>query len=393
MPTAAEITGEPVLNGLRTARVAADRWEALAACPLCGATDDLVDVAVVEAATPGPVIAACTACEFAFLRRRPSAQWVEEYYAGDWDETGRARRASKNVKPKVDPHVHEFCAPHLRPGATVLDAGAGFGYALLAFRQAGHEVEALEPSAHRARWLRERLDIPCRQSTLETATFDRPRDLVVIKHVLEHVADPTAAVQAAREALAADGLLYVAVPHLFREPAPQSVHYVPPPPLFPPAARRRLYARCGCGVVALDEGDEIQVLGRRTETPPDAAPADGAARARFRARLEDWVRLGFAAGPSHRGVVWFKIRTDGPGYEGYEVTYVPGRARSRLVHAAWRARQDDARWARRAWPLVQRLTGDAVSQKSFRMLPVRVAGEGLPVTVRQAGHDPEVWVK
>src|SRR3954453_16978089 len=98
MTTAAEITGEPVLNGLRTARVAADRWEALAACPLCGATDALagvaggraparwearaavpvrgatdalVDVAVVEAATPGPVIAACTACEFAFLRRRP----------------------------------------------------------------------------------------------------------------------------------------------------------------------------------------------------------------------------------------------------------------------------------------------------------------------------------
>src|SRR4051812_22574986 len=152
MATAATITGEPVLNGLRTAQVDAGSWERLDRCPLCGSGEDLVDVGVVEAETTGPVTAACVACEFGFLARRPTAAWLESYYAGDWDEAGRAKLAGKGVRVKVNPHAHAFCAPHLPERAAVLDAGAGYGRALLAFKEAGHDVQALEPSEHRAQY-------------------------------------------------------------------------------------------------------------------------------------------------------------------------------------------------------------------------------------------------
>ncbi len=381
----AEVLEPPVLGGLRAVVVPADEWEELDACPLCGSADDLVDVAVVEGR--GTITSVCLACEYGFLRRRPSAAWVESYYRSGWD----ARSREKEAEARPRPHVLEFCAPWLAPHARVLDAGAGFGSRVLAFREAGYDVEAFEPSEHRAAYVREQLGIQCRTTTIEAASVERPFDLVFLRHVLEHVRDPRAAIAAARRQLATGGLLFVAVPNIWSEAPPQSFHYVPHLSLFSEGALRRLAAREGFEVVRLEAETELRLLARRTEDAQPDRPADDSARRRFRKQVEDWAGAVFG-GSGERTAVWFKTRRRL--YRGYVVRRLPGSGRGRVVVAALRhAREGDglrnrlALWFLRRWLPPRALLG------SVRMLRVRVSDTGLPITIRWHDAEPPVWLK
>jgi len=81
---------EPVLGRLRTATVGADSWVDLATCPVCGHDEHLEDIATIESGgVGGSVLAACVACEHLFKRRRPTSDWLDAYYAEEWDARGR----------------------------------------------------------------------------------------------------------------------------------------------------------------------------------------------------------------------------------------------------------------------------------------------------------------
>lgn len=365
------------------------QWEEVPVCPLCDSAEYLLHVATVEAVRRGPELAACTACEYGFLRRRPTSGWFDAYYGQDWDRKGQGGRSPK-VKP--DKHLLAFCDAHLTAPARVLDAGAGFGKALLAFKQAGYDVQGLEPSEHRAAFVRDMLGIACETVQLESAPFGEEFDLVVMQHVMEHVREPVAAVRAARRLLRPGGRLYVAVPNFWREPAPQSVHYIPHHSLFTEHALRLLLERAGVRVEAIDAADEIKIIGVREDSP--MAPASGSEDAQgFESRVREWVQLGFGSPPSRRAVVWFKPRRRGRAYDGYDVVQVPGGRGVRLVRAAVRARGSHGLAARTAGRILRRLAPVDVSSKAFRMLPVDVKGAGLPLVVRHQGKAAPVWVK
>jgi 2-polyprenyl-3-methyl-5-hydroxy-6-metoxy-1,4-benzoquinol methylase len=97
----------------------------------------------------------------------------------------------------------------MRPGQRVLEIGAGLGTNLLAIKDLAH-VTAVEPSAF-ARGVCEKQGIPA---------FARPEDLppgsrydiVLLRHVIEHVPEPRALLLQAKALLAPGGKLIVAVP-------------------------------------------------------------------------------------------------------------------------------------------------------------------------------------
>ena len=372
-----------LLGGLRAEEVAEDVWEELDVCPICGAGDRLSDVGELRAAEQGAVTAACLDCEYVFMRRRPSRAWFADFYAGSWDVAGRAR-SERDVQVRADDKVASFCADELGDRARVLDVGAGFGQQLLGFRDQGHDVAGLEASAHRARYVRERLGIPCVEAPIEEAagTF-ADRDLVFSHHVLEHVHDPVAAVEASAAMLAPGGRLYVAVPNLWHEFAPQTFHFVPHLSVFTLRSLRRLLGRAGFRALRSEETVELQVLAV-------AGTAEGALSSEdaFEPRLGAWARTPFGP-PGRHGLIWQKARAANELYESRTVSRgAPriGAARAALAIAGALPPRPAAVW--------RRLTG-RVALQSTRALTLEVehSEPSLPVVVRYPGDRPPVWVK
>ena len=96
----------------------------------------------------------------------------------------------------------------LRPGARVLDAGAGPGRLVRALRDAGYDARGIDPSERsvvRSAGLVERASI--------AEHADADLDAVVLWHVLEHLDEPEAALRRSGEWLAAGGTLLVGVPN------------------------------------------------------------------------------------------------------------------------------------------------------------------------------------
>jgi SAM-dependent methyltransferase len=126
-------------------------------------------------------------------------------------------------------------------GGTVLDVGAGSGNRALLLARAGYRVSAVEPDAVEAEHARTQLAglATVHACTIEALPADeREYDGAVLSHVLEHLAEPDAALAATRDRLAPGGRAIVFVPNagscearLFRgrwhgwEPARHRWHY------------------------------------------------------------------------------------------------------------------------------------------------------------------------
>jgi SAM-dependent methyltransferase len=83
-----------------------------------------------------------------------------------------------------------FLAPHVRPGARVLDVGCGFGSFLLRAKEAGYAVAGIEPDEHACALACDALGsdvVKC--GTLQQVSLPAgSADVVATLDVLEHVA-------------------------------------------------------------------------------------------------------------------------------------------------------------------------------------------------------------
>lgn len=102
----------------------------------------------------------------------------------------------------------------LPPGARVLDVGAGSGHAVTALRAAGLDAHGIEPNARAVAAARAGGAATVRHGTFEEAQLEPGAwDLIRFWHVLEHVADPVAALRRAHAALRPGGRVVVGVPN------------------------------------------------------------------------------------------------------------------------------------------------------------------------------------
>ena len=101
-----------------------------------------------------------------------------------------------------------------RPPGRLLDVGSGPGHLLEAARRRGWNVVGVEPDPGSAERSRELFGLePIPAAWTAGVVEDDAFDAVVLHHVLEHLPDPPAALDAARRALRPGGLLHVAVPN------------------------------------------------------------------------------------------------------------------------------------------------------------------------------------
>lgn len=246
-------------------------------------------------------------------------------------------------------------------------------------------MRAVEPSPHRARFVRDTLGIPCEPASFEAMDPGGPFDLVFASHVLEHVSDPAAMVARCAELPADDGLLAIAVPDLWLEFGPQALLFAPHLSLFAAGSLTRLLERQGFAVLRVVERPDLRVLARRTGS---AAEDVGTAEAGFEERLARWFLAGFGGGAGERTVLWTRSASGERLYDGRVLRRASRLQRTRrLADAVERIPHVELRRAARRLPAW-------TQTRTLRTMTADVHHlGGLPLRLDYRGHDAPVWVK
>jgi SAM-dependent methyltransferase len=106
----------------------------------------------------------------------------------------------------------EWIGGFLAPRSRVFEIGCHDGYVLSRLAAQGHRCEGVEPSPF-ADLARERYRLPVAKGFFHADQFDHEAyDLVIMRHVVEHVDDPAGFVAEATRLVKPDGLLYLEVP-------------------------------------------------------------------------------------------------------------------------------------------------------------------------------------
>lgn len=95
----------------------------------------------------------------------------------------------------------------------VLDIGCGRGSLLAQFRRRGWTVAGTELSETSARYARDILGVNVQTGDVQDLDLGGPYDLVVLWHVMEHIADPAGLLEKVAAVLAPEGTVLVAVPN------------------------------------------------------------------------------------------------------------------------------------------------------------------------------------
>lgn len=232
----------------------ANELEHVHACPVCDSTSrellhkELVDNVFFVAAGRWQ-LHRCTQCRCAYLDPRPDpasiAKAYDNYYThtatdrGDADAASRGkdrwsngylnRRYGTRYQPasalgvalapllprrrqKLDAAFRYLPKPH--HGQTLLDIGCGNGDFLLKARDAGWTVSGIDPDPKAVLAATRRgLDVQCGDINV-LAERSSCFDAITLSHVLEHVHEPVAFMQAVRRLLKPGGIVYIDTPNI-----------------------------------------------------------------------------------------------------------------------------------------------------------------------------------
>ena len=162
----------------------------------------------------------CAACGYRHVAPLPGDEEIERWY--------REHHYSDPARDRIDYYERdrdwwliafgdvfaEIDRVRRTAGRRVMDVGCGTGIFLEAAREQGWEGVGVEPSAAAADHCRKKglqvIEAPFR---LSSAASGAPFDVVHMRNVLEHVADPAEMLRAAKEILVRGGLLVAAVPN------------------------------------------------------------------------------------------------------------------------------------------------------------------------------------
>jgi SAM-dependent methyltransferase len=201
----------------------------------------------------------CPECGFLFQPEREPEElhelydgdYFEQYQGGAYDQHAAERRyeAAKRLR---------WVRKH-RPTGRLLEIGSASGYFLAVAREAGYQAVGVEPAEAAAALARRRSGAEVLTGFVEDVELSAADfDVACAFHVLEHVADPLAALDRIRDALRPGGLLFLEVPNIASvqaqrdrggwhalEPRYHVAHYAP-------GSMRELLVRGGFEVVRVD---------------------------------------------------------------------------------------------------------------------------------------------
>lgn len=184
-------------------------------CPACGT--QVTEIAYIcEDGEEKSDFYRCPDCTFLFAR----PVFIPELDSRQMDGIDNAElfnsRLLKNIYVSyfIKKEIRALRQAKGRGPLRLLDIGCGTGWTTRVYSDHGFEATGLEPSRARAEYARQTYGIEVVCDYIENAAFDREFDVVVLRHIVEHFADPGAVLEKIRGFLKDDGVVLVVVPNI-----------------------------------------------------------------------------------------------------------------------------------------------------------------------------------
>jgi SAM-dependent methyltransferase len=160
----------------------------------------------------GYVVAQCESCGTRFVPEGhvELPRYDEAYFAGACSDGGYGGYVADRALVRANFERRLRWLLPLATGRCLLDVGAAYGLFVEAAAHAGFDAIGLEPAPACADFARRELDVEVRTGRIEDAELPAEAfDVVTMFDVIEHLADPAAAVRRVRTLLRPGGLLIV----------------------------------------------------------------------------------------------------------------------------------------------------------------------------------------
>jgi len=168
-------------------------------------------------------VAICRNCGLVYLNPRWTRSRYEQFYRNEYDKYYRPQ-VFANESPeeryrharKIWERIEEHCPKRL---ASILDIGSGMGWTLdfLSTKIRGASLFAIESSQHCSDHLENRLGVNLVSKNADSdwhRQYQGQFDLVIMRHVIEHLLDPLSVLEKVHDSLSPEGLLYIGVPDM-----------------------------------------------------------------------------------------------------------------------------------------------------------------------------------
>lgn len=150
----------------------------------------------------------CPECGLIYISPRPSLDEIVDLYGhNEAHIPAKVHIAASFAKRLHAKHNLSIVSSVVKSGA-LLEIGAGAGYFLDEARAIGYEPHGLEFNPVQADFVRNQLQIPCEESTLDRSMFSHQKfDLVYHCDVISHFFDPIAEFKKMHEVMADESFL------------------------------------------------------------------------------------------------------------------------------------------------------------------------------------------
>jgi 2-polyprenyl-3-methyl-5-hydroxy-6-metoxy-1,4-benzoquinol methylase/predicted RNA-binding Zn-ribbon protein involved in translation (DUF1610 family) len=184
-------------------------------CPACGTPAETINY-LYKSEEESSSFYHCPNCTFLFAR----PVLITELDSRQMDGIDNAELFNSRLLKSI--YINYFIKKEIRclrriagKGALqLLDIGCGTGWTTRVYADNGFSVTGLEPSAVRADYARQHYGIDVVSGYMENAEFDKKFDVVVLRHIIEHFAEPAAIIDKIRSFLKPEGLILMVVPNI-----------------------------------------------------------------------------------------------------------------------------------------------------------------------------------
>ncbi len=160
------------------------------------------------------VYAQCLDCDLVWIVNPPARdlQNLYDFYADNFYLS--AGKLNTDLRAEYTKQLLRIEAALGRRQISLLDVGCGNGTFLAAAKERGHQVFGNELARSAAEFIRSRFGIQVFAGDfLDLPSVDTAYDIVVMRHVLEHVPQPDAVLKKARDVMKNGGALLIEVPN------------------------------------------------------------------------------------------------------------------------------------------------------------------------------------